>query len=72
MKNKLKIMMMVVLSMFIVTGCATTSPTEVVNNYFEEIKKGENAEVTELANDLIKSTEELKATTSKLIEEINQ
>ena len=40
MKNKLKIMMMVVLSMFIVTGCATTSPTEVVNNYFEEIKKG--------------------------------
>ena len=40
MNNKLKIMMMVVLSMFIVTGCATTSPTEVVNNYFEEIKKG--------------------------------
>lgn len=39
MNNKLKIMMMVVLSMFIVTGCATTSPTEVVNNYFEEIKK---------------------------------
>lgn len=57
MKNKLKIMMMVVLSMFIVTGCATTSPTEVVNNYFEEIKKGENAEVTEYLLESVESTD---------------
>ena len=57
MKNKLKIMMMVVLSMFIVTGCATTSPTEVVNNYFEEIKKGENAEVTEYLLESLESTD---------------
>lgn len=40
-----------------------------VNNLLSQTQ---NAEVTELANDLIKSTEELKVTTSKLIEEINQ
>lgn len=39
-----------------------------VNNLLSQTQ---NAEVTELANELIKSTEELKATTSKLIQEIN-
>ena len=39
-----------------------------INNLLTQTQ---NAEVTELANELIKSTEELKATTSKLIQEIN-
>ena len=39
MKNKLKIMIVALLSMVIVTGCGTKSPTEVVNDYFNEIKK---------------------------------
>lgn len=58
MKNKLKIMIVVLLSMVIVTGCGTKSPTEVVNDYFNEIKKGENAEVTEYLLENIESTED--------------
>lgn len=58
MKNKLKIMIVALLSMVIVTGCGTKSPTEVVNDYFNEIKKGENAEVTEYLLENIESTED--------------
>ena len=41
----------------------------VINNL---LLQTENDEVSELANELIKNTEELKVTTSKLLEEINQ
>ncbi len=58
MKNKLKIMIVALLSMVIVTGCGSKSPTEVVNDYFNEIKKGENAEVTEYLLENIESTED--------------
>lgn len=58
MKNKLKIMMMAILSIFILTGCGTKSPTEVVNSYFDEIKKGENAEVTEYLLESVESEED--------------
>lgn len=58
MKNKLKIMIVALLSMVIVTGCGTKSPTEVVNDYFNEIKKGENAEVTEYLLENIESKED--------------
>lgn len=58
MKNKLKMMITVALSMVIVTGCGAKSPTEVVNSYFEEIKKGENAQVTEYILENVESIEE--------------
>lgn len=50
--KKLKMMLMIVLSMAIVTGCGAKSPTEVVDYYFSEIKKGEN---TDLANYLLEN-----------------
>lgn len=52
--KKIKIMLMIVLSMAVVTGCGAKSPTEVVNHYFSEIKKGENAD---LANYLLENVE---------------
>lgn len=55
MKNKFKLMTIIVLSMVILTGCGVKSPTKVVESYFSEIKKGENAEV---ANYMLNSVEE--------------
>ena len=52
--KKIKIILMIVLSMAIVTGCGAKSPTEVVNHYFSEMKKGENAD---LANYLLENVE---------------
>lgn len=52
--KKLKMMLMIVLAMAIVTGCKAKSPTEVVDFYFSEIKKGENADLT---NYLLESVE---------------
>lgn len=43
--KKLKIMLMIVLSMVIAIGCTSKSPTDVVNTYFSEIKNGENADL---------------------------
>lgn len=48
MKNKLKLIMMAMIAVFVSVGCASESPTDVVNNYFDEIKKGSNAQVSEL------------------------
>lgn len=45
MRNKLKLMVMIVLSMIILTGCTSKSPSDVVEAYFSEIKKGESTEV---------------------------
>lgn len=57
MKNKLKVFMVSLLAMIALTGCMLNSPSEVVNNYFDEIKKGENAQVTEYLLDSIKTEE---------------
>ena len=57
MKNKLKVFMVSLLAMITLTGCGTKSPSEVVNNYFDEIKKGENAQVTEYLLDNINREE---------------
>ncbi|WP_042273474.1 DUF4878 domain-containing protein [[Clostridium] dakarense] len=48
MKNKLKLMMMAMITVFVSVGCSSETPTDVVNNYFDEIKKGSNAQVSEL------------------------
>lgn len=46
MKNKIKLMLMVVLSMAVLTACGGYSPIKVVEFYFKEIKDGENTDVT--------------------------
>lgn len=52
--KKLKMILMIVLSMVVVTGCGSKSPTEVVDYYFSEIKKGENSDITKY---LLESTD---------------
>ena len=49
MKNKLKIMIVALLSMVIVTGCGTKSPTEVVNYYFNAYLSTSSCNVAALA-----------------------
>lgn len=53
MKNKIKIILMAVLSMVVVTGCSSTSPTQVVESYFNEIKSGENADIEKYLLDAV-------------------
>lgn len=47
MKNKMKLIIMMIFSVALLTGCGAKSPTDVVKSYFSELKKGDNAEVTE-------------------------
>lgn len=56
--KKIKMILMVVLSMIVVVGCTSKSPTDVVNTYFSEIKKGENADLANYLLDSVKSQEE--------------
>lgn len=56
--KKLKIMLMIVLSMVIVTGCGAKSPTEVVDNYFTQVKKGENADISKYLLENVESKSE--------------
>ncbi|CEN77921.1 DUF4878 domain-containing protein [Paraclostridium sordellii] len=54
MKNKIKLMLMIVLSMTILTACGGDSPTKVVDSYFKELKSGKN---TQAANHLFANVE---------------
>lgn len=45
MKNKLKLMVMILISMVVLAGCGSKSPSEVVDIYFKEVKKGENSDL---------------------------
>ncbi|MGX4599566.1 hypothetical protein [Faecalimicrobium sp. JNUCC 81] len=47
MNNKLKLIIMMIGTIFMITGCTSESPSDVVDNYFNELKKGENAKVSE-------------------------
>ena len=60
MKNKIKLMLMVVLSMVVLTACGGDSPTKVVESYFKEIKAGENTDVTKYMLDSIENKENTK------------
>lgn len=51
MKNKFKILAMTVMTLFITVGCSSESPSDVVNNYFTEIKKGMNENMSQLFTD---------------------
>lgn len=59
MKNKLKLILLVMLSMLVVSGCSGKSPSAVVEDYFTEVKKGKSAEVSKylLDNEKEESTE---------------
>jgi hypothetical protein len=60
MKNKIKLMLMVVLSMVVLTACGGDSPTKVVESYFKEIKAGENTDVAKYMLDSIENKENAK------------
>ena len=45
--NKIKLLLVAIISMVVVTGCSGKSPTTVVEEYFKEVKKGESANVSE-------------------------
>lgn len=60
MKNKIKLMLMVVLSMAVLTACGGDSPTKVVESYFKEIKAGENTDLTKYMLDSIENKENTK------------
>lgn len=47
MKNKIKLVILAMVSMLVVTGCSAKSPSKVVEDYFKEIKKGELAELSD-------------------------
>lgn len=57
MKNKLKVMLIAILSMVALTGCSSVSPSKVVESYFNEIKLGENADVENYLSDAANSAE---------------
>ncbi len=60
MKNKIKLMLMVVLSMAVLTACGGYSPIKVVEFYFKEIKDGENTDVTKYMLDSFENKENTK------------
>lgn len=60
MKNKIKLVLMVVLSMVVLTACGGDSPTKVVESYFKEIKAGENTDVAKYMLDSIENKENAK------------
>lgn len=72
MKNKITLTLIIVLSMIVLAGCGASSPKDVVNSYFKEIKSGENNEV---ANYIVGTVDEQTATNQdkdpKLEEAIN-
>ncbi|MEG2936644.1 MAG: DUF4878 domain-containing protein [Clostridium sp.] len=47
----MKLMIMMIFSIALLTGCGAKSPTDVVTTYFSEIKKGDNAEVEKLLSE---------------------
>lgn len=53
--KKIKLVCMALCTIFILTGCASQSPSDVVNQYFKEIKEGTNADVSKY---LMESIEE--------------
>ncbi|MDK2562235.1 DUF4878 domain-containing protein [Romboutsia sedimentorum] len=72
MKNKLKLIIMVILSMAILTGCSGKSPSDVVESYFSEIKTGENADVTNYISDTIKENTDKKEEKAKEDPKMNE
>lgn len=57
MRNKVRLMLIAMLSMFVITGCSSVSPTKVVEAYFSEIKSGENADVEKYLSEAANSAE---------------
>ncbi len=51
MKNKFRVLAMAFMTLFITVGCSSESPSDVVNNYFTEIKKGMNENMSQLFTD---------------------
>lgn len=68
MKNKLKLIMMAMITVFVSVGCSSESPTDAVNNYFDEIKKGSNAQVSELFMDSLDTNKENEEESAELNE----
>lgn len=44
---KLRLIIMMIGTIFMITGCTSESPSDVVDSYFNELKKGENAKASE-------------------------
>lgn len=59
MRKKLGILIITILSVgMILTGCTRKSPTDVVNAYFTELKKGNNEQASEFIESAFSQTEE--------------
>lgn len=58
MKNRIKLVLIIALSMIALVGCKGESPTNVVESYFKEIKAGENADVAKYMLDNIENSKD--------------
>lgn len=65
MKNKLKLIIVTVIMSMVLVGCGAKSPTKVVDEYFTQIQKGENADVKGLLDEAIKEQEQSKVDSEK-------
>ena len=67
MQNLKKIISIMLLAVLItgVYGCGSKSPSNVVKNYFEELKKGQNADFSAMLNDSLKSAEKTNSEDTK-------
>lgn len=72
MSKKLSILMATILSLGIMlVGCKSESPTDVVNTYFAQLKKGDSEEASKFIENTISETEEETANeeTDKVMDE---
>lgn len=56
--KKIALIMLLFTSTIGIYGCGTKSPSNVVESYFEQMKKGDNLDFTNLLNSTLESTEE--------------
>ncbi|WP_297134562.1 hypothetical protein [Terrisporobacter sp.] len=70
MRKKLAILIITILSLgTILVGCKRESPTDVVNIYFEQLKKGDTEQANEFIESTISQTEEETSDASDNVEE---
>lgn len=70
MRKKLAILIITILSLgTILVGCKSESPTDVVNIYFEQLKKGDSEQANEFIESTISQTEEETSDDSDNVED---
>lgn len=72
MKNKLKLLIVMVISIIALTGCKATTPTDVVTEYFKEIKNGTNADVSAYLQESVEQSTSQEAATEEVDPKIDE